>query len=160
VRARGLNVQQAFSDYLPVRDASASVVGVQPRVTDRAAREDFAEFARNAPHRQTRPTFSSARCHLFPARPPEAQFDNRMQTLAYLYRRHGLGTSVRMAGRMMYWKLTGRPRVIRDGTQVSFYASAEEFLALAREAGLAPVRHWRHHHPDTRNNFLFTKADA
>jgi len=63
-----------------------------------------------------------------------------------------------MARRMMYWKVAGRPMVIHDGTQISFYATAEEFLALARDTGLAPVRHWRHDHPDTRNNFLFTKA--
>jgi hypothetical protein len=58
---------------------------------------------------------------------------------------------------MLYWKVTGTPIVIRDGTQVSFYATAEEFLALAREAGLTPVRHWQHDRPNTRNNFLFTK---
>lgn len=44
--------------------------------------------------------------------------------------------------------------VIRDGNKISFYATAEEFVALACGVGLCPVRHWRHDYPDTRNNFL------
>jgi SAM-dependent methyltransferase len=160
VRARGLNVRQAFSDYLPVRDASASVV-VCNNVLLIVPREKILPSLREM-HRIAKP---GARIFIgeipfIPGPPPEPQFDSSWQTLAYLYRRHGLRTSVGMARWMMYWKLTGRPMVIRDGTQVSFYASAEEFLALAREAGLTPVRHWRHDHPDTRNNFLFTRADA
>ncbi len=69
-------------------------------------------------------------------------------------------TSVGMAHRMVYGKLTGRPMVIQKGTQVSFYATAEEFPDLARDVGITPARHWRHDHPDTRNNFLFTKAEG
>jgi len=65
-----------------------------------------------------------------------------------------------MVRRMVYWKATGRPMVIHDGAQLSFYATADEFLALARDAGLTPVRHWGHDHPDTRNNFLFTKIEG
>lgn len=62
-----------------------------------------------------------------------------------------------MARRMMYWKFAGKPMVIRDGTQVSFYATLDEINELARQAGLAPVRHWQQEHPNTRNNYLFTK---
>jgi hypothetical protein len=63
-----------------------------------------------------------------------------------------------MARRMAQWKFAGKTMVIRDGSQVSFYATAEEFLALACNAGLIAVRHSRHENPDTRNNYLFTKA--
>jgi hypothetical protein len=65
-----------------------------------------------------------------------------------------------MARRVVYWKVTGKPMVVHDGRQISFHATAEEFLALARDAGLAPVRHWQHDYPSTRNNFLFRKAAA
>jgi len=60
----------------------------------------------------------------------------------------------------MYWKLTGKPMVTHDGTQVSFNATAEEVLTLARDAGLIPVRHWRHDYPDTRNTFFLTKPEG
>jgi hypothetical protein len=158
VRAKGLNVQQAFSDRLPLPDASASVVVCNSVLLIVPREKVFPSLCEM--HRIAKP---GARIFIgeipfVPGPPPEPQFDSSWQTLAYLYRRHGLRTSAGMASRMMYWKVTGRPMVIHDGTQVSFYATAEEFLALARDAGLAPVRHWRHDHPDTRNNFLFTKA--
>jgi hypothetical protein len=95
-----------------------------------------------------------------PGPPLDPQFDSNWQTLAYLYRKYGLRTYLGMARRMAYWKVSGKPMVIHDGSQISFHATADEFLALARDAGLTPVRHWRHEHWDTRNNFLFTKAAA
>jgi SAM-dependent methyltransferase len=160
VKATGLDVRQALSDRLPAPDASASVV-VCNSVLLIVPREKVPPSLREM-HRVARP---GARIFIgeipfVPGPPPEPQFDSNWQTLVYLYRKHGLRTCLGMARRMMYWKLTGKPMVIRDGTQVSFHASAEEFLTLASEAGLIPVRHWRHDYPDTRNNFLFTKAEA
>jgi hypothetical protein len=93
-----------------------------------------------------------------PGPPLEPQFDSSWQTLAFLYRKHGLRTCLGMARRIAYWKVSGKPTVIHDGSQISFHATTDEFLALARGAGLTPVRHWRHEHWETRNNFLFTKA--
>jgi len=58
---------------------------------------------------------------------------------------------------MLWWRLTGQPEVIRPGTAVSFFAPAEEFVALAKSTGLEPVRHWQHHDPNDRNNYLLRK---
>jgi hypothetical protein len=55
--------------------------------------------------------------------------------------------------------LTGKPAVLRPGTAVSFYAAPEEFIAMARDARLELVRYWRHEDPETRNNYLFRKAE-
>ena len=158
VRATGLDVRQAYSDRLPAPDASASVV-VCNNVLLIVPREKVLPSLREM-HRVARPgaRIFVGEIPFVPGPPPEPQFDSSLETLAYLRRTHGLRACLGMARRMIYWKLTGKPMVIRDGNQVSFHATAEEFLALAGEAGLIPVRHWRHDDPDTRNNFLFTKA--
>ena len=157
VRATGLDVRQAFTDQLLLPDASASVV-VCNSVLLVVPREKVPASLREI-HRIAKP---GARIFIgeipfVPGPPSEPQFNSSWRTLAYLYRKHGLRTCLGMARRLAYWKATGKPIVLRDGTQISFYASAEDFLTLARNAGLTPVRHWRHNHPDTRNNFLFTK---
>lgn len=59
-----------------------------------------------------------------------------------------------MLRRMAYWQLCGKPAVIRSGTEVSFYAEPEEFVAMAQAAGLELIRYWQHDHPPTRNNYL------
>jgi SAM-dependent methyltransferase len=158
VRATGLNVQQALSDKLPVPDAIASVV-VCNSVLLIVPREKV-PLSLSEMHRIARPgsRIFIGDIPFVPVPPPEPQYDSSGQTLAYLYLKHGLRTCLGMARRMVYWKVTRQPMVIRDGTQVSFHATAQEFLGLARDAGLTPVRHWRHDHPDTRNNFLFTKT--
>jgi len=74
-----------------------------------------------------------------------------------LYRQHGLRTWFGMARRMTWWAMTGQPTVIRPGTAVSFFATPDEFIAMAASAGLELVRYWQHDHPDTRNNYLFRK---
>jgi SAM-dependent methyltransferase len=157
VRATGLDVRQAFTDQLLLPDASASVV-VCNSVLLVVPREKVPASLREI-HRIAKP---GARIFIgeipfVPGPPLEPQFDSSWRTLAYLYRKHGLRTCLGMARRLAYWKATGKPIVLRDGTQISFYASAEDFLALAHNASLIPVRYWRHNHPDTRNNFLFTK---
>ena len=160
VKATGVDVRQAFSDQLPLPDACASVV-VCNNVLLIVPREKIPPTLREI-HRIAKPgaRILIGEIPFLPGPPLEPQFDTAGETLAYLYGRHGLRTCLGMARRMLYWKLTGRPMVIRDGTQVSFYATAEEFLALAAEAGLTSVRHWQHDHPSTRNNYLFAKRRA
>ena len=63
-----------------------------------------------------------------------------------------------MLRRMIYWKLTGQPAILRDGSAVFFTAPPEEFIAMAQDAGLEIVRYWQHEHWDGRNNYLFRKA--
>jgi ubiquinone/menaquinone biosynthesis C-methylase UbiE len=89
---------------------------------------------------------------------PTQKFKTRRETLAYLYRNHGLRTWFGMLRRMAWWALRGQPPVIRAGTAVTFYASPEEFIGMAQQAGLEFVRYWQHVDPDTRNNYLFRKA--
>ncbi len=158
VKATGLNVRQALTDRLPLPNASASVV-VCNSVLLVVPREKVPVSLREI-HRIAKP---GARIFIgeipfVPGPPPEPRFDTNWRTLAYLYREHSLRTCLGMARRMMYWKVMGKPAVIHDGARVSFHATAEEFLTLARDAELTPVRHWRHDYPSTRNNFLFTKA--
>jgi hypothetical protein len=59
---------------------------------------------------------------------------------------------------MIYWTLVGKPPVILDGTQISFYAQPDEFIGMAEAAGLQIVRYWQHEYPNTRNNYLLQKA--
>jgi ubiquinone/menaquinone biosynthesis C-methylase UbiE len=157
VQATGLDVRQAFTDQLMLPDASASVVVcnnvllVVPREKVPASLREIHRIAKKGAR------IFIGEIPFVPGPPPEPHFNSSWQTLAYLYSKHGLRTCLGMARRMVYWKATGKPMMIRDGTQVSFYASVEEFLAIARSAGLIPVRQWRHNDPDTRNNFLFTK---
>jgi hypothetical protein len=63
-----------------------------------------------------------------------------------------------MLRRMIYWKVTGQPMTIRSGSQVSFYAQPDEFVAMAQAAGLELVRSWQHEDPSNRCNYLFRKG--
>ncbi|HEY6769433.1 MAG TPA: hypothetical protein VI386_32215 [Candidatus Sulfotelmatobacter sp.] len=47
-----------------------------------------------------------------------------------------------------------------SGTAISFYASPEEFISMARAAGLETVRYWQGEYPKTRNNYLLRKPAA
>ena len=157
VRATRVNVQQAFSDQLPLPDACASVV-VCNNVLLIVPREKILPSLREM-CRIARP---GARVYIgeipYVAGPPlEPEFASAQEALMYLYRKHGLRASLGMARRMAYWKLTGQPMVIRDGTKVSFHTTAEGFVALAQQAGLTLVRNWQHEPIPTRNNFLFVK---
>lgn len=88
---------------------------------------------------------------------PTPRLETRRETLSYLYRHHGVRPWFGMLRRMMWWSLTGRPTILRPGTAVSFYASPNEFAAMAQHAGLELVRYWRHEDPNTRMNYLFRK---
>lgn len=158
IKATGIDVQQAFSDHLPLPDACATVVVcnsvllVVPRDKILPSLSEMFRIAK-----------PGARIYIgeipfVPGPPLDPEFETAYEGLAYLYRKYGWRTCLGMARRMAYWKITGKPMIIRDGTQISFHATAEEFLALAKQAGLTPVRYWRHNYPDTRNNFLFTKS--
>src|SRR5215470_3074478 len=139
VRATGLSVRQAYSDQLPLPDASASVVVcnsvllIVPRDKVLPSLREMRRIAKPGAR------IFVGEIPFTPGPSPEPQFNSGWQTLTYLYRKHGFRTSLGMARRIAYWKLTGKPMVIRDGTQISFYATTEEFLALACDAGLTPV---------------------
>jgi ubiquinone/menaquinone biosynthesis C-methylase UbiE len=160
VRRLGFSVRQGFTDSLPIGDGSASVV-VCNSVLLIVPRERIPASLREI-YRVSKP---QARIYLgeIPVAPgpaPEPQFDSAGETLAYLYRRYGLRTWFGMLRRMIFWKLTGHPMIIRSGASVSFYAEPQEFIAMAQAAGLELVRYWPHEHPAGRYNYLFRKGRA
>jgi SAM-dependent methyltransferase len=153
----GLDVRQALTDHLPLPDQSASVIVcnsvllVVPRERIAASLQEISRIAR--PEARV----FLGEIPLVAGPPPEPEFDNARQTLGYLYRKHGLRTYLGMLRRMAYWKMTGQPILIREGTEVSFFAQPPEFTAMAEAAGLHLVRYWRHEDPPTRYNYLFRK---
>jgi ubiquinone/menaquinone biosynthesis C-methylase UbiE len=160
VRRLGFNVHQGFTDRLPIGDEKASVVVcnsvllIVPRERIPASLSEISRIAK-----------PGARIYLgeipvAPGPPPEPQFDSARETLAYLYRRYGVRTWFGMLRRMIFWKLTGQPMVIRSGASVSFYAEPQQFIAMAGEAGLELVRYWPHQYPVGRFNYLFRKSLA
>ena len=159
VRSMGLDARQGLSQELPLNDRCASVV-VCNNVLLIVPKQQILPSLREI-HRIARPR---ARIYIgeipfVAGPPPEPHFDNVSQNLVYLYRKRGLRTCLGMARRIAYWKLMGRSIVIRHGIAVSFYASPEEFTAMAASAGLHLVRYWRHEHWSGRNNYLFKRAD-
>ncbi|MBI3474196.1 MAG: methyltransferase domain-containing protein [Acidobacteria bacterium] len=157
VRRRGLEVRQGFTHSLPVADACASVV-VCNNVLLVVPRERIPESLREI-ERIARP---GARVYLgeipfVPGPPPEPEFETVRETLTYLFGEYGTRAALGMARRMIFWKLTGKPMIIRSGSSVSFYAEPSEFVAMAEEAGLELVRYWPHDWPEGRFNYLFRK---
>ena len=158
VRRRGLEVRQGLTHSLPVDDACASVV-VCNNVLLVVPRERIPESLREI-ERVAKP---GARVYLgeipfIPGPPPEPEFETVRETLTYLYGKYGIRAALGMLRRMVRWKLTGKPMVIRSGAAVSFYAQPSEFVAMAEEAGLELVRYWPHDHPAGRFNYLFRKS--
>lgn len=159
VRKTGVDVRQGLSDRLPLPDASASVV-VCNGVLLIVPRENIAASLREI-HRIAKP---GARIFIgeipFAEKAdPTPQFKSRREVLDYAYRSGGVRAWIGMLRRMAWWALTGRPAIIRPGTAISFFASPEEFAALAKEAGLEVVRWWQHDKPNTRNNYLLQRLD-
>jgi SAM-dependent methyltransferase len=160
VRALGFDVRQGLSDSLPLAADCASVVvcnSVFPIIPRDRIEPSLREISRIA-----RP---GARIYLgeipfLPGPAPEPRFDTAHETLSYLYKKYGFRTWCGMARRMAYWKITGKPMVIHHGRMISFYASPQEFVALAEAAGLTLVRYWQHEHFKSRNNYLLRKPIA
>lgn len=160
VRKTGLDVRQAFSDDLPLPDEIASVV-VCNNVLLIVPREKIPVTLRE----MSRVAEPGARVFIgeipfVPQKDPTPQFGSGREMLSYLYRKHGFRTWFGMLRRMAWWRLTGKSVVNTPGTAVSFYATAEEFIAMAKEAGLEIVRHWQHEDPSDRKNYLFRKPLA
>jgi len=160
VRGLGFQVQQGFTDRLPIADESASAV-VCNSVLLIVPRERIPASLREI-YRIAKP---QARIFLgeipsVPGPPPEPEFASARETLSYLYRKHGLRIWFGMLRRIVYWKLTGKPMIIRGGAAVSFYAQPQEFIAIAEAAGLELVRYWPHDWPAGRYNYLFRKSVA
>ena len=158
VRRLGLRVRQGFTHQLPIADESASVV-VCNNVLLVVPREKIIDSLSEI-ERIARP---DARIYLgeipyVPGPDPEPEFATARETIAYLYRKHGWRTALGMLRRIVYWRLTGQPMIIRGGASVSFYAEPSEFIAMAEAAGLELVRFWPHDWPEGRCNYLFRKS--
>lgn len=158
VRRLGFRVQQGLTDRLPIADETASVVVcnsvllIVPRERIPASLREIWRIAK-----------PQARIFLgeipfAPGPAPEPEFASTRATLSYLYREHGLRAWLGMVRRMAYWKLTGKPMVIRGGASIAFYAEPQEFIAMAEAAGLELVRYWPHEYPAGRYNYLFRKS--
>ncbi|MFZ0536951.1 MAG: methyltransferase domain-containing protein [Candidatus Sulfotelmatobacter sp.] len=158
LRRFGLEARQALTDKLPLPDRSASVIVcnnvllVVPREKIPASLEEI--------HRIAKPGARIFLGEIPFLQPPDPTpyFKTRRETLAYLYREHGLRTWFGMLRRMIVWALRGKPAVLRPGTATSFFATADEFIGMGQAAGLQFVRYWQHSDPNTRNNYLFRKA--
>jgi len=159
VQRTGLNVRQGLADQLPLPDGIASVVVcnsvllIVPREKIPASLREICRIAQPG-------------ARIFIGEIPFAeltdstpQFSNRRQVLSYLYRQHGLRTWFGMMRRMAWGQITGKPPVIQAGTAISFFATPEEFVALAQAAGLEIARHWRSDYPENRNNYLLRKPE-
>lgn len=158
LRRLGLQVQQGFTDRAPIADESASVVVcnnvllVVPREKITPSLHEIYRIAKPGAR------IFIGEIPLEPGPAPEPQFDTARETLAYLYQQHGLRTWFGMLRRMVYWKLTGQPTIIRGGSTISFYAQPDEFIAMAAAAGLLLVGSWKHEDwPSNRYNYLFRK---
>lgn len=157
VRRTGLDVRQGLTHQLPIPDAAASVVVcnnvllIVPRDRISASLREICRIAK-----------PGARIFIgeIPVAKPEdptPQFTTGRALLSHLYREHGLRMWFGMARRMAWWRITGRPAIIRPGTAVSFFATQEEFAALVNAAGMEMIRCWRSDHITTRNNYLLRK---
>ncbi len=160
LRAMGLPVRQGFSDKLPVQTASASVVVcnnvllIIPRVKVEATLLEISRIAK-----------PGARVFLgeiptMPGREAEPQFATEWEALAYSYQKYGLRSWAGLLRRMARSKFLGRPLVIHDCRSITFYAEADEFIALAERVGLSLVRHGQHEYASHRNNYLFRKSSG
>jgi ubiquinone/menaquinone biosynthesis C-methylase UbiE len=160
VRSLGVDARQGYTDSLPLSDECASVV-VCNNVLLIVPREKIPASLREI-HRVAKPgaRVLIGEIPFEPGPPPEPEFVTARETLAYLYRKYGLRTFLGMLRRMVYWKVTGQPMTIRYGSQVSFYAQPDEFIAMAQSAGLELIRSWQHDDPANRYNYLFRKADS
>ena len=157
VKRTGVSVRLGFTDRLPLPDSIASVIVcnnvllVVPREKIPASLREVARIAKpNARVLIGEIPFSQPI-------DPTPNFSNRRELLSHLYRKHSLRAWFGMVRRILWWRLTGQPEVIRPGTLVSFFSPPEEFISLAEAAGLKLVRYWRHDDPDTRNNYLFCR---
>jgi SAM-dependent methyltransferase len=158
VRGTGVNVQQGFTDRLPVADGSASVV-VCNNVLLIVPRETIPASLREM-HRIAKPgaRIFVGEIPFVEKKDPTPEFKRRRDVLGYLYRNNGLRTWFGMLRRMIWWQITGQPSVIRDGVAVSFFAEPRELIAMGNAAGLELVRYWQHEDPADRNNYLFRKV--
>src|SRR5579883_491923 len=158
LRGAGLQARQGLSDKLPVADESVSVI-ICNAVLLVVPREQVPASLREI-YRVAKPgaRIFIGEIPLQPGPRPEPEFATVRETLAYIYRQHGLRAWAGMLRRILYWKLTRQPMVIRGGSTVAFYAQPAELVAMAEAAGLRFVRSWPHDDwPANRYNYLFRK---
>jgi ubiquinone/menaquinone biosynthesis C-methylase UbiE len=159
LRRFGLNAKQGLTEHLPLPDASASVI-VCNSVLLVVPREKISVSLREM-HRIAKPgaRIFVGEIPFIEPHDPTPQFASRRELLSHLYRKHGLRTWFGMLRRMAYRQLTGKPALINSGTAISFWATQEEFIAMAQNAGLEPIRCWQCGHYNSRNNYLFRKPN-
>ena len=159
LRRVGLNAKQGLTNRLPLPDACASVVVcnsvllVVPRDQIPASLREICRIAKPGA-RIFLGEIPRAEQH-----DPTPHFTTRQELLSHLYRKYGFRTWFGMVRRMAYRQLTGQPAVINSGTAISFWASPEEFIAMAQTAGMQLVRYWECWHYPTRNNYLLQKPN-
>jgi ubiquinone/menaquinone biosynthesis C-methylase UbiE len=159
VRRTGVNVRQGLSHQLPVPDVSASVVvcndvfPVVPRERIPASLREICRIAKPGAR------IFIGEIPFAEQEDPTPQFRTRRELLSFLYRERGLRMWFGMLRRMAWWQITGKPMVIQAGTAISFFAPPEEFIALAKEAGLEMIRYWQSIYPTTRNDYLLRKPN-
>lgn len=157
VSRTGVQVRQGFTDQLPIAAASASVLVcnnvllIVPREKIPASLREMCRIAR------TGARIFIGEIPFAEQHDPTPQFRTRGENTLISISRTWLAS--------MVWDgapdaLVAAHRSTRSDpprTAVSFFAPAEEFVALARSAGLELVRQWQHHDPDDRNNYLLRK---
>jgi len=157
VRQTGVDARQAFTHELPLPNSCASVVVcnnvllIVPRENIPASLGEICRIAR-----------SDARILIgeIPYEEhvdPTPQFQTRRELLSHLYRKQGVRAWFGMLRRMAWWQLTAKPMIVRPGTAVTFFATVEEFSAMARSAGMEVIRYWQNDYPKNRNNYLLQK---
>lgn len=158
VRRTGLDVRQALAHQLTLPDECASVVVcnnvllIVPREKIHASLREICRIAK-----------TNARIYIgeIPSAPPKdptPQFATSREALSYMHEKHGLRTWLGLLRRMIWSQITGQPLTISPGTAISFFATSEEFAALAGAAGMQVVRQWPHEHYGGRKNYLLRKA--
>lgn len=160
LRRSGLEALQGLSHQLPLPAESASVV-VCNNVLLIVPREKIPATLREI-HRIAKP---GARIYLGEIpfgepNDPTPHFKTRGEVLSHLYRNQGFRPWFGMLRRMFWWSVSGQPTILRPGTAVCFYAPPEDFIAMGQHAGLQFVRYWQHEDPNTRNNYVFRKAET
>ena len=162
-----LDIQQGFTDSLPLPDGSGSVVVcnsvllIVPRERISTSLKEIARVAK-----------PGARVFIgeIPKLPELADLP-RHQTvrgmLLYLLRTRGLRTFVGMLRRITFSAIKGVPIILNSAPVIEFYAQPDEFIQMAAASGLRLERFYPHRDLDefgnvrvlnNRMDYLFRKA--
>jgi ubiquinone/menaquinone biosynthesis C-methylase UbiE len=166
LRAQGLDVRQGLTKALPVDESIASVVvcnAVFLIVPHADIPQSLKEIARVAA--------PGARVFLgeipfVPELNDVPLHKSLPAMLWYLLRRRGPRTFLGMCRKLLLARFKGEPFIMNSSPTVAFFATPQEFVEMAADAGLTLVRHFPHQllspegkviQSDTRCDYLFTK---